>query len=434
MIKEKSDKIEREKILKKLSKVKMSSIRSSDDKKSNIELGRELDLYIVNEVIGHGLPLFTPKGTIIKQELENFVTKEEKKRGYLYTSTPVMAKSDLYKISGHWQHYKDDMFTLDVNGKNFALRPMTCPFQFALYKRKPRTYHDLPKKYAEIATLFRKEKSGELRGLTRMSQFALADGHVICEESQVEKEFIKVMEFVDFIIETFGIGIEYRFSKWDPLNNNGKYVDNPEAWEKTENMMRSIMNNLKIDFVEEEGEAAFYGPKLDLQFKDIYGKEDTLLTIQIDFALPEKFDMSFLNREGEQETPFIIHRSALGCIERMISYLLEKTQGNLPLWLSPVQVKVLSCGEKSDSYAKGIYDNLLMNDIRCEVDLSSKSIGKKIRNASMEKICYVVVVGDKEEEDESISVRVRDSDDIDGLKLDEFVEKVKEEIKLRIRK
>ena len=290
--------IDHEALLKKMSKIKMSAKKGKNGLKSNIELGRELDLYIVSEIVGHGLPLFTPRGTKIIKELRTFIEDEETKRGYRYTSTPVMAKSDLYKVSGHWQHYKDDMFVMDVGKEKFALRPMTCPFQFVLYKRKSRSYKDLPIKYAEIADLFRNEKSGELRGLSRVRQFSLADAHIICRPDQVEKEFLEVLDLVKFVMASLNVkDIWYRFSKGD-VKNKEKYIDNPKAWKESEDLMKRILDKSKLKYIVAKDEAAFYGPKLDLQYKDVYGKEDTLFTIQIDFALPERYDMTYQDKNN----------------------------------------------------------------------------------------------------------------------------------------
>jgi threonyl-tRNA synthetase len=422
---------ERGNLWKKMKKVKMQSIRGKDDQKSNVELGKELDLYIINEVVGPGLPLFTPKGATIKREIERFTTDEELKRGYEYTSTPIMGKSDLYKISGHWQHYKKDMFTLDVEGKDYALRPMTCPFQFVLFNRKPRSYRDLPKKYAEISTLYRKEQSGELRGLTRLWQFTLADAHIICTPDQLEEEFNGVIDLVDYIMDTFGIEVTYRFSKWDPENKGNKYINNPAAWESSQGAMKKILDKLEIDYVEADGEAAFYGPKLDLQYKDVYGKEDTLITIQIDFALPEKFGLEYLDKDGEEKRPMVIHRSSTGATERVISYLLEKTQGNLPLWLSPVQTKILTMNDDVKDYAGVIRNRLMEEGIRVELDDSNNSMGKKVKRSINEKVFYLLTVGDSEKESGKIAVRTRGSRDIVQMDVEEFVEKLQVEIKER---
>ncbi|MDP3966244.1 MAG: threonine--tRNA ligase [archaeon] len=422
---------ERKRLWKILSKNKAQAIRGKDGLKSNVELGKELDLYIVNEIVGQGLPLLTPKGASIKREIERFIVDEELKRGYEHTSTPVIAHSDLYKISGHWQHYKDGMFVLNVGKDEFALRPMTCPFQFVLYKRKPRSYKDLPKKYAEIATLFRNEQSGELRGLTRVRQFTLADAHIICTPEQLEKEFKDVVDLVKYVMKVFGIEITYRFSKWDPANPGNKYINEPKAWEETQNIMKKILDKLKINYVEKEGEAAFYGPKLDLQYGDVYGKEDTLITIQIDFSNAGKFGMTYLDKDGKEKMPLIIHRSSTGATERVISYLLEKTQGNLPLWLSPVQVRILPMSEKNNALSYKIKEKLVKEGIRTEVDDTNESLGKKVRNAQLERVFYMVTIGDKEESSETISLRSRDGSLEHNLKLSAFTARVKKEIKNR---
>jgi threonyl-tRNA synthetase len=422
---------ERSQMWRKMSKIRMQAPRGKGDLKSNVELGRDLDLYIVSDVVGKGLPLFTPKGTTIKREIERFTTDEELRRGYEHTSTPVMAKSDLFKLSGHWQHYKKDMVVMDVDGEDYALRPMTCPFQFVLYNRKPRTHRDLPKKYAEISSLFRNEQSGELRGLTRLRQFTLADAHIICTPEQLEEEFGKVMDLVDYIIGTFGIKVWYRFSKWDPKNKNNKYVDNPKMWEASQKSMKKILDNLKIKYTEADGEAAFYGPKLDLQYEDVYGKEDTLITIQIDFALPDKFGLSYLDKDGKEKRPMVIHRSSTGATERVVAYLLEKTQGNLPLWLSPIQVKVMNMNDGVEDYAREVNEKFFTGGIRSELDVSNMSIGKKARNAIVEKAFYLVTVGEKEKAEGKVAVRVRDSKEIVTMSVDEFVSKVREEIDTR---
>jgi threonyl-tRNA synthetase len=417
------------KSVKKLSKVKMSAPKGKEGLKSNIEIGRDLDLYIVNEVIGHGLPLFTPKGTIMKNEIEKFIIDEEKKRGYLFTSTPIMAKSDLYEISGHWQHYKKDMFVLKVGNEEFALRPMTCPFQFVLYKRKSRSYKELPIKYAEISNLFRNEQSGELRGLTRIRQFTLADAHIICRHDQLEKEFQDVLDLVKFSMQKLGIkDIWYRFSKWDPKNNKNKYINNPKAWDASQKSMKKILDKLKLKYIEAKGEAAFYGPKLDIQYKDIYGKEDTLITIQIDFALPERFDLSYKNKENKDERPMVIHRSSIGAVERTMAHILEMTQGDLPLWLSPVQVKILTMTDKNIKYGERLKEKILGKEIRVELDCSDQSIAKKVSNAQKQRIPYIIVIGDKEQKEKTLAVRIRGDKKIKSFKIEKFVENLKKEI------
>ncbi len=422
---------ERKRLWKVMEKNKSQSIRGKDDRKSNVELGKELDLYIVNDVVGQGLPLLTPKGASVKREIERFIVDEELRRGYEHTSTPVMAKSDLYKISGHWQHYKDGMFVLPVGNEDFALRPMTCPFQFVLYKRKPRSYKDLPKKYAEIATLFRNEQSGELRGLTRVRQFTLADAHIICMPEQVEAEFGKVMDLINYVMKVFGIEVWYRFSKWDPKNENNKYINDPKAWDETQAAMKKILDKLKINYTEAEGEAAFYGPKLDLQYKDVYGKEDTLITVQIDFSNAKKFGMTYLDKDGKEKVPMIIHRSSTGATERVMSYILEKTQGNLPLWLSPIQIRILPMSEENNSFALKVKEKFVKVGFRVEIDDSNESLGKKVRNAQLERVFYMLTVGDKEEESKTISVRSRDGSLEHGVKVSDFVSRVKKEIRER---
>lgn len=428
---EEEEVIDHEALLKKMSKIKMSSQKGKNGLKSNIELGRDLDLFIFSEIVGHGLPLFTPRGTKIIKELRTFIEDEEIKRGYRYTSTPVMAKSDLYKVSGHWQHYKDDMFVMDLGKEKFALRPMTCPFQFVLYKRKSRSYKDLPIKYAEIANLFRNEKSGELRGLSRVRQFSLADAHIICRPDQVEKEFLEVLDLVKFVMKSLGVkDIWYRFSQGD-VKNKEKYIDNPKAWKESEDLMKRILDKSKLKYIVAKDEAAFYGPKLDLQYKDIYGKEDTLFTIQIDFALPERYDMTYKDKNNKDKRPMVVHRSSIGAIERILAVLLEQTQGNLPLWLSPVQVKILPMTDKNLDFAKKVEKELRKEGIRVELDERAESMSKKVRDAQIEKANYMITIGDKEEEAGTLAVRTRKGDIEFGVKLKDFVEKLKDEISLR---
>ena len=415
-------------LVRKISKVKMSAPRGKGEKKSNVEIGRDLDLYIVSEVVGQGLPLFTPKGATIKREIERFIEDEELKRGYLHTSTPEIAKSDLYKISGHWQHYRDDMFVLDVGKEKFALRPMTCPFQFILYKRKPRSYRDLPLRYAEISTMFRNEKSGELRGLTRLRQFTLSDAHIICLPDQLEEEFEKVIDLIKFMTEKLGIkDVWYRFSRRDEKDKE-KYMDDPEVWKNSEKTMERILKKLKIKYVEAKGEAAFYGPKLDLQTRDVYGKEDTLITVQIDFALPGRYDMTYKDGDNELKRPMIIHRSSAGCIERTMAQILEQTQGNLPVWLSPTQVKVISFTDGNVKAAEEFLGRLKDNGIRAEGDFDSTTVNEKVRNAEARKIPYMVTIGKREEESGTIAVRERGSRKINPEKPEDFMKNLKSKI------
>ncbi|MGD9276407.1 MAG: threonine--tRNA ligase [Candidatus Pacearchaeota archaeon] len=434
-VEEEYTKEDHERLIKRLSKVKMSTQKAPGGMKTNIELGRDLDLYIISEVVGPGLPLFTPKGATIKRELERFAIDEELKRGYLHTDTPIIAKSDLYKISGHWQHFKNDMFVLDVNGEKFALRPMTCPFQFVLYKRKPRSFKELPLKYAEIANLFRKEKSGELRGLTRVWQFKLADAHLICTPEQLEGEFEGVLDLIKYCMEKVGLNENdfwYRFSKWDPNDKKEKYIQNPKAWRSSEAMMKKILDKLRLKYVEAKGEAAFYGPKLDVQYKDVFGKEDTMFTIQIDFALPEKYDMTYRDKDNKDKRPMIIHRSSIGAPERLIACLLEKNQGNLKTWLSPVQVKILPMTNKNLEYAKKVFSKLKENNIRVEINERNESIGKRVRDTLVQKVPYIITVGDKEEKDKSLAIRVRGDKKLINKGVDDFVEELKKEISERL--
>lgn len=417
----------------KLSKVKMSAPRGLHDLKSNVELGRDLDLYIVSEVVGSGLPLLTERGSILKREIERFIVDEEIKRGYSHVSTPFMAKSDLYKISGHWQHYRDGMFVMDVGDEKFALRPMTCPFHFVLYKSKPRSYKELPIRFAEISTLFRNEKSGELRGLTRVRQMTLADAHIICTPKQLEEEFANVLNLIKFASEKLGINdTYYRFSKWDPKNKE-KYVDNPKAWEETQKMMKKILDKLKLKYTEAENEAAFYGPKLDIQYRDVYGKEDTLFTIQIDFALPEKFDLTYTDEKGKKERAMVIHRSSTGTTERAIAHILELTQGNLKTWLSPIQVRILSFTERNVPYAKKIIKQIAdkIPNLRIDADFRDVPIPAKVKDAELLKIPYIIVVGDKEEKEKTIAVRIKGNKKIESFSINKFTQELKKEIEER---
>ncbi len=423
---------EHRRLVKKFSKINMS-VKEPPEGKSHIQLGRYLDIFINNEVVGPGLPLLTPKGATIKREISRFIEDEEIKRGYKRVSTPEMAKSDLYKLSGHWQHYKDDMFTLEVGDEDYALRPMTCPFHFALYKREPRSYKDLPKRYAEVGTLFRKEKSGELRGLTRVSQFDLADAHIICKPENLEEEFKGVLDLVEHVMDKLGIeDIWYRFSKWDPEKKGDKYIDDPEAWKSSQKAMRNILEKSELDFVEEDDEAAFYGPKLDLQYEDVYNKEDTLITVQIDLASAKRFKLSYKDENDEEQEPLIIHRSSVGCLERTIAHILEKTQGNLPTWLAPTQVKVISHTDRNIEACKEFTEKIKdeIPKLRVETDFESSTLGNKIKKVEKMRIPYAVVIGDKEEEKGKLAVRRRWEEDVEyDVDIEEFIEEVKEKIK-----
>ena len=401
-------------------------------KRDHNKLGRELGIFTTNEKVGQGLPLLMPKGAKIIQVLQRWVEDEEERRGYLLTKTPLMAKSDLYKVSGHWDHYRDGMFVLGDEEKDdevFALRPMTCPFQFTIYNAEQHSYRDLPIRYGETSTLFRNEASGEMHGLIRVRQFTLSDGHIVCTPEQLEEEFKAAIDLLKYLMTTLGIqdDITYRFSKWDP-NNKEKYIDNPDAWEATQNTMRNILNHLNIDFYEAEGEAAFYGPKLDIQFKNVHGKEDTIITIQIDFALAERFGMTYIDKDGNKKLPLIIHRSSIGCYERTLAMLIEKYAGALPTWLSPVQAKILPISDKYNDYADEVVKSLKNKGIRAEADYRAEKIGYKIREARLERAPYILIVGEKEEADKAVSVRSRKNGEEGAVPLNTFIDRITKEV------
>jgi threonyl-tRNA synthetase len=401
-------------------------------KRDHNKLGRELGLFATDENIGQGLPLLMPRGAKIIQTLQRWIEDTEESRGYLLTKTPMMAKSDLYKISGHWSHYKDGMFVLGDEEKNdevMALRPMTCPFQFSIYNNEQHSYRDLPIRYAETSTLFRNEASGEMHGLTRVRQFTLADGHIVCTPEQLEEEFKEVVSLINYVMTTLGIqdDISYRFSKWDP-NNTEKYINDPEAWESTQNTMRTILDHLKINYIEAEGEAAFYGPKLDIQAKNVHGKEDTIITVQIDFALAHRFNMTYVDKDGEKKTPYIIHRSSIGCYERTLAMLIEKYAGAFPLWLAPLQVKVLPISDKYNDYAEKVVKSLKNRGVRVEADYRAEKIGYKIREARLQRAPYILVVGEKEAANNEVAVRSRKNGEEGAIALDVLVERICKEI------
>ena len=388
------------------------------------KLGRELGFFTTSPVVGQGLPLIMPKGAKAIQILQRFIEDEEERRGYQMTKTPLMAKSDLYKISGHWDHYKDGMFVLGDEEKGdevMALRPMTCPFQYMIYKASHHSYRDLPVRYNETATEFRNEASGEMHGLIRIRQFTLSDAHIICTPEQVEQEFRGVVDLIDYVMKCIGIqdDVTYRFSKWDP-NNKEKYIDMPEEWERTQDIMRNILNHIGLKFVEADNEAAFYGPKLDVQFKNVFGKEDTLFTVQIDFALAERFEMFYIDSDNQKKTPYIIHRSSIGCYERTLAMLIEKYAGALPLWISPEQVRLMTVTDKAIPYAEAQAEKLRAMGIRAKVDSRQEKIGYKIREARNERIPYMLTVGEKEIEDNTFSVRKRGQGDIGSIPVEDF--------------
>ena len=397
-------------------------------KRDHNKLGRELELFTTSDVIGQGLPILLPKGARIVQLLQRFVEDEEQRRGWLLTKTPFMAKSDLYKISGHWDHYKDGMFVLGDEEKDkevFALRPMTCPFQYQAYLNRKRSYRDLPLRYNETSTLFRNEASGEMHGLIRVRQFTISEGHLMCTPEQLEDEFRKCLELAIFMLKTLGLyeDVSYRFSKWDP-NDRAKYIGTEEQWNEAQGLMERILNHLEIPYEVGIGEAAFYGPKLDIQIKNVYGKEDTLITIQIDQMLAKQFGMVYTDKDGKQKTPCIIHRTSIGCYERTLALLIEKYAGAFPLWLAPVQVKLLPIADRHLDYLYEVKKQLEDKGFRCEVDDRSEKIGYKIREAQLEKVPYMVVVGDKDIENGTVSIRKRKEGDLGAMTVEQFLEKI----------
>ena len=401
-------------------------------KRDHNKVGRELEYFTTVDYVGQGLPIMLPKGAKTIQIMQRFVEDEEEKRGYLLTKTPFMSKNDLFKISGHWDHYKDSMFVLgdEENDKEvFCLRPMTCPFQYQVYLNRPRSYKDLPMRLAETSTLFRNEASGECHGLIRVRQFTISEGHLMVRPDQLEDEFKGCLDLATFMLKTLGLyeDVSFRFSKWDE-NNKEKYIGSKEEWERVQGEMRRILNDLQINYYEADGEAAFYGPKLDIQIKNVHGKEDTIITIQIDFQIAERFGMYYTDENGEKKLPYIIHRTSLGCYERTLAYLLEKYYGALPLWLSAEQVKVMNISENSRVYASDIHSKLLASGIRSVLDVRNEKIGYKIREASMQKYPYMIIVGDGEKNDGTISIRGRGNESQSNLKLDDFISRLKQEI------
>jgi len=407
-------------------------------KRDHNKLGRELELFTTVDCIGQGLPILLPKGARIIQLLQRWVEDEEQKRGYLLTKTPLMAKRDLYKISGHWDHYLDGMFilgdTYDEEKECFALRPMTCPFQYQVYLNKPRSYRDLPMRFGETSTLFRNEESGEMHGLIRVRQFTISEGHLVLRPDQLEEEFKGCLELANYMLETLGLKEDctYRFSQWDP-NNTDKYEGTAEQWDIAQGLMEKILNNLGVEYTVGIDEAAFYGPKLDIQIKNVFGKEDTLITIQIDMLLAERFGMYYTDADGQKKLPYIIHRTSMGCYERTLALLIEKYAGAFPTWLAPEQVRVLPITDRAADAVEAIVKKLEANGIRATGDYRSEKIGFKIREAQLEKIPYMLVLGDKEVEEGTVSVRSRKNGDMGTMTADEFLNYVSEEIKERRR-
>lgn len=410
----------------------LENIKNKDHNK----LGRDMELFTTVDVIGQGLPLMMPKGAKIIQTLQRWIEDEEdNNRGYMRTKTPLMAKSDLYKISGHWDHYKEGMFVFgneETDKEVYALRPMTCPFQYYVYKSSQKSYRDLPCRYSETSTLFRNEDSGEMHGLTRVRQFTITEGHLIVRPDQMVEEFKGCLALAKYCLETLGVAddVTYRLSKWDP-NDKEKYIGDEDVWNETQEHIRSVLRELDIPFYEAEGEAAFYGPKVDIQAKNVYGKEDTMITIQWDAVLAAQFDMYYIDQNGEKQRPYIIHRTSMGCYERTLAWLIEKYEGKFPTWLCPEQVRVLPISEKYADYAAEVAAKLKKNGILVTVDSRSEKIGYKIRETRLAKVPYMLVVGQKEEEEQKVSVRSRFLGD-EGMKdLDVFIRDILEEIRTK---
>lgn len=403
-------------------------------KRDHNKIGRELGYFMTDENIGQGLPLLMPKGAKTIQVLQRFVEDTEAKQGYMLTKTPYMAKRELYQISGHWDHYQDGMFIMgdanDPKAEVFALRPMTCPFQYTIYNNGLKSYRDLPCRYGETSTLFRNESSGEMHGLIRLRQFTISEGHLVCTPEQLEEEFKKCVELAKYMLTAVGLqdDISYRFSKYDPKDTE-KYIQDADTWNSAEETMGKILDHLGIKYSIGIGEAAFYGPKLDIQIKNVWGKEDTLVTIQVDMFLAENFDMSYIDENGDKKRPYIIHRTSIGCYERTLALVLEKFAGAMPLWLAPTQVKVLSLTDRTAENARDYAEKLNAAGIRVEVDNRSETIGYKIRSARMEKVPYIVVIGDKEAESGNVNVKRRGEENSNIMSEDEFVLQVLREVK-----
>ena len=395
-------------------------------KRDHNKLGRELEYFTTVDCIGQGLPILLPKGARVVQVLQRWVEDTEQKRGYLLTKTPLMAKRDLYKISGHWDHYLDGMFILgdpyDETKECFALRPMTCPFQYQVFLNRGRSYRDLPMRLGETSTLFRNEDSGEMHGLIRVRQFTISEGHLILRPDQLEEEFKGCLDLAKYCLGTVGLldKCTFRFSQWDPANPNNKYEGTKEQWEHAQSVMERILKDLDVNYTVGIDEAAFYGPKLDIQYKNVYGKEDTLVTIQIDMLLAERFGMYYIDENGEKKLPYIIHRTSLGCYERTLAYLIEEYAGALPTWMAPEQVRFLPVTDRANEYCEKVAAQLEEQGVRTEVDYRNEKIGRKIRDAQTEKVPYMVIVGDRDMENGTVSPRHRADGDLGAMSVDEF--------------
>ena len=403
-------------------------------KRDHNKLGRELEYFTTVDVIGQGLPVMLPKGARVIQVLQRWVEDEEQKRGYLLTKTPLMAKSDLYKISGHWDHYLDGMFVLgdphDETRECFALRPMTCPFQYQVYLNRARSYRDLPMRLGETSTLFRNEDSGEMHGLIRVRQFTISEGHLVLRPEQLEEEFKGCLALAKYSLGTVGLldKCTFRFSQWDPANPNNKYEGTAEQWELAQATMAKILDDLDVTYTIGIDEAAFYGPKLDIQYRNVYGKEDTLVTIQIDMLLAKQFGMEYTDADGQKKTPYIIHRTSLGCYERTLAYLIEEYAGALPAWMAPEQVRVLPVTDRACDYAAEVARRLEGEGLRATADYRNEKIGKKIREATMEKVPYMLVVGDRDMENGTVSVRHRSGEDLGAMSQSDFLALLQDEV------
>ena len=395
-------------------------------KRDHNRLGRELEYFTTVDVIGQGLPILLPKGAKTIQVLQRWIEDEEAKRGYLLTKTPYMAKRELYKISGHWDHYRDGMFILgdpdDETKECFALRPMTCPFQYQVFLNRARSYRDLPMRLGETSTLFRNEDSGEMHGLIRVRQFTISEGHLILRPEQLEDEFRGCLDLAKYCLGTLGLldKCTFRFSQWDPANPNNKYEGTAEQWEEAQSLMAKILDDLHVNYTVGIDEAAFYGPKLDIQYKNVFGKEDTLVTIQIDMLLAKQFGMEYVDADGQKKTPYIIHRTSMGCYERTLAYLIEEYAGALPTWMAPEQVRILTITDRANDYAYSLREKLQALGCRVEVDERNEKIGKKIREAQMEKVPYMLVVGDRDVESGTVSVRHRAEGDLGAMSYEQF--------------
>lgn len=403
------------------------------------KLGRELEIFTTVDYIGQGLPIILPKGAKIIQTLQRFVEDEEEKRGYLLTKTPYMSKNDLYKISGHWDHYRDSMFILgdpdDDSKECLALRPMTCPFQYQVFLNRQRSYRDLPMRLGETSTLFRKEDSGEMHGLIRLRQFTISEGHLILRPEQLEEEFKGCLELAKYMLETVGLAedVSYRFSQWDPANPNNKYEGTPEQWEKAQTAMGNILDNLGVKYTIGIDEAAFYGPKLDIQIKNVFGKEDTLITIQIDMLIAQRFGMEYVDVDGTKKNPYIIHRTSIGCYERTLALLIEKYAGAFPLWLAPEQVRIVPVADRHLDYCNSLKSKLEAAGIRCSIDDRAEKVGKKVRDARLEKLPVWVTVGDKEVEGNTVSVSSRREGDLGSMSQNDLLGKLLDDIAKKVR-